>query len=64
MTKSCASCSAVQVTTVGMKIACLEKWLTTTSMASEPLEFESGSMKSMKIESHGRGEIKSYWSVL
>ena len=43
----------VMVLWVGMKIACFERWSTTTRMAVKPEEDGSCSMKSMEMEFQG-----------
>ena len=63
VTKIRASCSEVQEMVVGVNIACLENLSTTTRMESEPSESGRDLIKSIEIESQGRGGIGSCWRM-
>ena len=54
-----ANIGDVMVLTVGIKIDCLVRWSTITSIVSEPLDMGNFSMKSMDIEFHGLSGIGS-----
>ena len=54
-----ANIEDVMVSTVGIKINCLVRQSTMTSIMLEPLDMGNFSMKSMDIEFHGLSGIRS-----
>src|SRR5882672_5335920 len=59
VTKSLASSGALNLSSVGMKIACFERRSTTTRIAVKTEDGGSCSMKSIEIECQGRSGIGS-----
>ena len=58
-TNNLANIGDVMVSTVGIKINCLVRWSTITSIMSELSDMGNFSMKSMDIEFHGLSGIGS-----
>ena len=58
-TNNLANIGDMMVSTVGIKIDCLVRQSTITSIVVEPLDMGNFSMKSMDIEFHGLSGIRS-----